>query len=67
VQVTLDPPAVGIGSENEAHPGRVQLGDLGAEPLQLVAPCLGLLGLQSYRPPARGLPETVRRRTRDVK
>jgi hypothetical protein len=67
VEVTLDPPAVGIGSKNEPRPGRAQLGNLGAQPLKLVAPCFDLLSLQSYRPPRRGLPETVRRRTRDVK
>jgi hypothetical protein len=30
VQVTLDPAAVGIGSQNEPLAGRAELGDLGA-------------------------------------
>jgi hypothetical protein len=67
MQVTLDPAAVRIGSENEPRPGRVQRGDLSAQPLELVASPLGLLGLQELSPPGRGLPETVRRRTRAVK
>jgi hypothetical protein len=58
---------VGIGSKDEPRPGRAQLGDLGAQPLEFGAPRLDLLGLQGYRPPGRGLPKTVRRRTRDVK
>jgi len=56
VEVTLDPAAVGIGSKNEPRTGRAQLGDLGAQPLELAAPRLDLIGLQSYRPPGRGLP-----------
>jgi hypothetical protein len=55
VDVTLDAPAVRIGSENESRPGRAQLGDLGAQPLELVAARFDLLSLQSDRPPCRGL------------
>jgi hypothetical protein len=47
VQVPLYPAAVGIGSENEPRPRRAQLGDLGAQPLELVAERLDLLGLQN--------------------
>jgi hypothetical protein len=56
VQITFDPAAVGIGSENEPRPGRAQLGDLGAQVFELVVPLFDLLGLQGYRPPGRGLP-----------
>jgi hypothetical protein len=56
VQVTLDPAAVGIGSQNEPRPGQAQLGDLDAQLFELVAPFFDLLGLQGYRPPGRGLP-----------
>lgn len=50
VQVKLDPAAVGIGSKNEPRPGRAQLGDLGAQPLELVVPRLDLIGLQNGPP-----------------
>jgi hypothetical protein len=67
VQITLDCAAVRVRGQNEPLPRCAQLLDLGAQPLELVSPRFDLLGLQGYRPPGRGLPETVRRRTRDVK
>jgi hypothetical protein len=56
VQLALDGAAIAIRGKNEPRPGRAQLGDLGAQPLELVVPVLDLLGLQGYRPPGRGLP-----------
>jgi len=67
VQVTLDPAAVGVGSKNEPRPRRAQRGDLGAEPLELVARRFDLLGFQSYRPPGRGLLRLSVAAPRDVK
>jgi MFS family permease len=46
VQVTLDPAAVGIRSENEPLPRRALLNDLGLQPVERVAPRLVLLSLQ---------------------
>jgi hypothetical protein len=55
VQLALDGAAIAIRGKNEPRPGRAQLGDLGAQPLELAAPRLDLFGLQSYRPPGLGL------------
>ena len=67
VQVTLDRATVGIGGQNEPRPRRAQLGDLGAQPLELVARCFSLLGLQGYRPPGSGLSRLSVAAPRDVK
>jgi hypothetical protein len=56
VQITLDRAPIGVGSKNEPRPGRAQVGDLGAQPLELVVSRLELFSVQSYRPPGRGPP-----------
>jgi hypothetical protein len=46
VQGTLDPTAVGIGSQNEPLPGRAQLCDLGTQPVERFPQRLGVPSLQ---------------------
>ena len=67
VQVALDPAAVGIGGQDEPLPGRAQLRDLEAQPVERLPQRLDVPSLQGDRPPGRELPEVVRHRTGGVK
>ena len=66
VEVALDAAAVGIGGQDEPLPGRAQLLDLEAQPVERFLQRLDVPSLQGDRPPARGLrgscPSSHRRR-----
>ena len=67
VKITLDAAAVGIRGDDEPFPRLAQRLDLDAQSIELVARRLELFCLHGCRTPVVNSPETVRRRTPDVK
>jgi hypothetical protein len=53
VELTLDLATVDIGCDDEPFPGRTQLGDLEAQPIDRFQQRLDRSGLQVDRPPSR--------------
>jgi hypothetical protein len=66
VKLALDAASVGIVGDGQPLAGRSQLFDLDAQPVERLLRRLDMRKLRG-RPPARGLREVVRHRTRAVK
>jgi hypothetical protein len=67
VELTLDLATVDTGGHDEPLPGRAQLSDLEAQPIDRFPQRLDMPSRQGDRPPFANLREVFRHRTGDVK